>query len=95
MTAEETEELRSEDRLRTIVRRNNMIVEETKELPSDDQLRAIFRKLHLHDVFAIIEWNHDQERSVRALSAASKDKRKRRLCVGTLREGDSPGKKGS
>ncbi|GBO33460.1 hypothetical protein AVEN_244335-1 [Araneus ventricosus] len=39
-----TEQRCSEDRLRTIARRNNMTTEETEERRSDDQLRAIARR---------------------------------------------------
>ncbi|GBM78441.1 hypothetical protein AVEN_96776-1 [Araneus ventricosus] len=43
-TAEETERRRSEDRFRTIARRNSMTAEETEERHSDDRLRAIARR---------------------------------------------------
>ncbi|GBN54823.1 hypothetical protein AVEN_133112-1 [Araneus ventricosus] len=46
MSAEETEERRSEDRLRTITRRNNMTAEETQQRRSEDRLRTTGQVYH-------------------------------------------------
>ncbi|GBM33615.1 hypothetical protein AVEN_203661-1 [Araneus ventricosus] len=84
MTAEETEEQRSEDRLRKIARRNNMTAEETEERRSDDRLRAIARRNN--ESFEVKNQRpaSDRLRTLHSTATESNEQRVRRIHCNAL-----------
>ncbi|GBN18429.1 hypothetical protein AVEN_82145-1 [Araneus ventricosus] len=83
-TAEESEQRRSEDRLRTIARRYNMSAEETEERRSDDQLRAIARRNNESFEIRNQRQASDRFRTLNSRATENNEQRERRIHCNAL-----------